>query len=108
MQSGAYPVAVLWGSHGKAILSARMYGVCVCVILKTVCACFNEYITPSLCLPPPLPFSLQKEAVTWAWDVLTNVYKLPKDRLYVTYFEGNPELNLPVDAESRDMWLSLG
>ena len=86
-----------------------MHVVCGMLILCClyVCVLPNDCSHPSLSLPPP-PFSLQKEAIAWGWDLLTNVYKLPKDRLYVTYFEGNAELNLPPDEESRDIWLSMG
>jgi alanyl-tRNA synthetase len=50
----------------------------------------------------------KEKACEWAWDLLTNVLKLPKDRLYCTYFGGNKDLNLPVDEETRDIWLGLG
>ena len=50
----------------------------------------------------------QKEVCTWAWDLLTNVFKLDKDRLYVTYFEGKPESGLEPDLETKGIWLSLG
>lgn len=43
-----------------------------------------------------------------AWDLLTNVYRLPQDQLYVTYFAGDEKLGLTADTESRDIWLSLG
>jgi hypothetical protein len=39
---------------------------------------------------------------------LTEVYKLPKDRLYVTYFEGDPKNGLAPDEEARQVWLNLG
>ncbi|URD94289.1 DHHA1 domain [Musa troglodytarum] len=45
------------------------------------------------------------EAITWAWELLTEVYKLPKDRVYATYFGGDEKLGLPADNEARDMWL---
>jgi alanyl-tRNA synthetase len=44
----------------------------------------------------------------WAWELLTERYKIPKDRLYVTYFGGNAEKGLAPDDEARDIWLSLG
>lgn len=44
------------------------------------------------------------EAIPWAWELLTEVYKLPKDRLYATYFEGDPSTGLPPDTEARDLW----
>lgn len=43
-----------------------------------------------------------------AWDLLTNVYMLSKDRLYVTYFGGCPQYNLQPDHETREIWRSLG
>ncbi|KZV83020.1 tRNA synthetase class II [Exidia glandulosa HHB12029] len=49
----------------------------------------------------------KKEAITFSWKLLTEVYGLPKDRLYVTYFEGNPAAGLEPDHEARDIWLSL-
>jgi alanyl-tRNA synthetase len=50
----------------------------------------------------------QKEAIAWAWELLTEVYKLPKDRLYVTYFEGDAKQGLEPDTEARDIWRSVG
>ena len=49
----------------------------------------------------------KKEAVTWSFDLLTNVFGLSKDRLYATYFEGNAKLGLPPDEETRDLWLQF-
>ena len=46
----------------------------------------------------------KKEAISWAWELLTGVYKLPKDRLYVTVFGGDKGDNLPVDDEAKDLW----
>lgn len=46
----------------------------------------------------------KKEAITWAWELLTEVYQLPKDRLYVTVFGGDAKDNLPVDEEAKDLW----
>ena len=46
----------------------------------------------------------KKEAIEWAWDLLTNVYGLDKDRLYVTVFEGDVKDNLPRDNEASDLW----
>ncbi|KAI9090443.1 tRNA synthetases class II (A)-domain-containing protein [Phlyctochytrium arcticum] len=48
------------------------------------------------------------EAISMAWDLLTNVYKLPKDRLYVTYFGGDEKMGLPADEEARELWLKMG
>ncbi|CAH8871047.1 unnamed protein product [Trichobilharzia szidati] len=50
----------------------------------------------------------KKEACEWAWELLTKVWKIPGDRLYVTYFGGNNTLNLPPDEEAREIWISLG
>jgi alanyl-tRNA synthetase len=44
------------------------------------------------------------EAIAWSWELLTAVYGLPKDRLYVTVFEGDPENNLPRDVEAFSEW----
>jgi alanyl-tRNA synthetase len=46
----------------------------------------------------------KKEAIAWSWELLTEVYKIPKDRLYVTVFEGDAEDNLPKDTEAYDEW----
>ena len=44
------------------------------------------------------------EAIDWAWEYLTEVLKLPKDRLYVTVFEGAPEEGLERDDEAAGFW----
>lgn len=49
----------------------------------------------------------KKEAITWAWELLTEVYKIPKDALYVTVFEGSEEENVPFDQEAWDIWKGL-
>jgi len=36
------------------------------------------------------------------------VYRLPEDRLYVTFFEGDPKNNLEPDLEAKDIWLAQG
>jgi alanyl-tRNA synthetase len=46
----------------------------------------------------------KKEALDWAWEFLTDVLKLDKDRLYVSVFEGNPAENVPFDQEAFDIW----
>jgi alanyl-tRNA synthetase len=46
----------------------------------------------------------KKEAIAWAWELLTQVYKIDKDRLYVTVFEGNKDEGLAFDQESYDAW----
>lgn len=50
----------------------------------------------------------KQEAISMAWKLLTEVYGLPKDRLYVSYFEGDAAQGLEADTEARDIWLSLG
>lgn len=46
----------------------------------------------------------KEEAIEWAWELLTKVFKLDKDRLYVTVFEGDPKENLEFDQEAYDCW----
>ncbi|OQP47045.1 alanine--tRNA ligase [Niastella yeongjuensis] len=46
----------------------------------------------------------KKEAIAWSWELLTEVYKIPKDRLYVTYFEGDASENLAKDEEAFNEW----
>ena len=46
----------------------------------------------------------KKEAIPWAWEFLTEVLKLDKDRLYVSVFEGNEAENVPFDQEAFDIW----
>ncbi len=46
----------------------------------------------------------KKEALPWAWEFLTEVLKLDKDRLYVSVFEGNEVENVPFDQEAFDIW----
>ena len=49
----------------------------------------------------------KKEAIGWAWELLTEVYKLPKDRLYVSVFEGNEADGVPFDQEAWDLWKGI-
>ena len=46
----------------------------------------------------------KEEAIGWAWELLTEVYKIPKDKLYVTVFEGDKTDNVPQDSESFNIW----
>ena len=46
----------------------------------------------------------KEEAIAWAWELLTEVYKLPKDRLYVTVFEGDAKEKLDFDQDAYDFW----
>nr|CAI5863797.1 unnamed protein product [Callosobruchus analis] len=50
----------------------------------------------------------KKEICTWAWEFLTVLLKLPKDRLYVTYFGGDKGAGLEADIECKQIWLDLG
>ncbi|MEN1704812.1 MAG: alanine--tRNA ligase [Planctomycetota bacterium] len=45
------------------------------------------------------------EAIEWAWAFLTEVAGLDGDRLYATYFEGDPGQGLEPDHEARDLWM---
>lgn len=55
----------------------------------------------------PLCFSsyFKEEAITWAFDCLTNAFGLNKDRLYATYFGGDEKQGLAPDNDARDIWL---
>ncbi len=46
----------------------------------------------------------KEDAISWAWELLTEVYKIPVDRLYVTVFEGDAKDNVPKDEESYTIW----
>ncbi|WCT10066.1 alanine--tRNA ligase [Mucilaginibacter jinjuensis] len=46
----------------------------------------------------------KKEAIAWSWELLTKVYGIDEDRLYVTYFEGDEKEGLAKDQEAYDFW----
>ena len=46
----------------------------------------------------------KKEAIAWAWELLVDVYKINKEDLYVTVFEGAEDENLSFDQEAYDFW----
>jgi alanyl-tRNA synthetase len=46
----------------------------------------------------------KKEAIAWSWELLTEVYKLDKNRLYVSIFEGDEKEGLPKDEEAYNEW----
>jgi len=46
----------------------------------------------------------KKDAIAWSWELLTEVYKIPKEKLYVTYFEGDEKEGLAKDQEAFDLW----
>ncbi|KAI4999073.1 hypothetical protein ZWY2020_059826 [Hordeum vulgare] len=45
------------------------------------------------------------QAIAYAWELLTQVYKLPTDRIYATYFGGDDKAGLAPDTDSKDIWL---
>ncbi|GGK68324.1 alanine--tRNA ligase [Rufibacter glacialis] len=47
------------------------------------------------------------DALVWSWELLTEVYKLPKDRLYVSVFQGDASENLQMDQEAFDIWKTM-
>ncbi len=49
----------------------------------------------------------KRDAINWAWELLTEVYKIPKENLYVSVFEGNPDENVPFDQQAWDIWKEL-
>ena len=49
----------------------------------------------------------KKEAIEWAWELLTEVYKIDKDILYVTVFEGCKQDGTTMDSEAYDIWKQL-
>ena len=46
----------------------------------------------------------KKEAIEWAWELLTGVFKLPAEQIYVTVFEGDEHDGVPFDNEAYDIW----
>lgn len=46
----------------------------------------------------------KKEAIEWAWELLTVVYKIDPSKLYVTVFEGDEKEGIPFDQEAYDTW----
>jgi alanyl-tRNA synthetase len=46
----------------------------------------------------------KKEAIAWAWELLSEVYKIDKERMYVTVFEGDPKEELEMDSEAFNFW----
>ncbi len=49
----------------------------------------------------------KREAIEWAWELLTEVYQIDKDRIYVTVFGGDEADGLPFDQEAFDVWKNL-
>ena len=50
----------------------------------------------------------KKEAIAWAWELLTDVWKLDKTRLHVTVFEGDLDAKIPRDDEAAGYWRAVG
>ncbi len=46
----------------------------------------------------------KKEAIEWSWELLTRVFEIPVERLYVTVFEGDDKEGLPIDEEAAAEW----
>ena len=49
----------------------------------------------------------KNEAITWSWELLTEVYKIPKDRLYATVFEGDKKESIPASTIALAKWKEL-
>lgn len=50
----------------------------------------------------------KRDACRMAWDLITKEYRIDPKRLYVTYFNGDSSMNLPVDQECYHIWRELG
>ncbi|XP_021735180.1 alanine--tRNA ligase-like [Chenopodium quinoa] len=48
----------------------------------------------------------KKEAIQWAWELLTKVYGLPANQIYATYFGGDEKAGLVADTEAKEIWLN--
>ena len=51
--------------------------------------------------PPPY---FKEEAIEWSWELLTKIYKIPEENLYVSIFKGDEKDGLPKDEESLNFW----
>ena len=49
----------------------------------------------------------KEEAIQWAWELLTKIYKIDKESLYITIFEGSKEDNTSLDQEALDIWSKI-
>ena len=50
----------------------------------------------------------KEDAINWAWELLTDIYKIDKNDLYITVFEGSKDSdNLPIDQEAIDIWKKI-
>ena len=50
------------------------------------------------------PPYFKEDAIAWSWELLTEIYNIPKEDLYVTVFEGDESEGLPADEESLNIW----
>ena len=48
----------------------------------------------------------KKEAIDWAWEILTKVYKLDVSRIYVSVFAGDSAMELDADTEAKTLWMN--
>ena len=49
----------------------------------------------------------KKEAIEWAWELITQIYKIPKEDIYVSIFEGDDKLGVGLDEEAKKYWLQF-
>ena len=49
----------------------------------------------------------KEESIRWAWELLTEVYKIPVEDLYVTIFKGSDQDNLSIDKEAYEIWSNI-
>ena len=49
----------------------------------------------------------KEESIKYAWELLTEVYKIPADDLYITIFKGSEEDNLSIDKEAYEIWSKI-
>jgi alanyl-tRNA synthetase len=49
----------------------------------------------------------KKEAIEWAWELLVDVYKIDKDRLYFTVFEGDEQDGTEMDEDAYNLWKAI-
>lgn len=91
---------------------SKMSGKTLTIILSSRCWVIGHLGIISRLVKRELRFFLlknvQKEAIAYSWELLTEVYKLPKEQLYVTYFEGDSKTRLDPDLEAKEYWLAQG
>jgi len=49
----------------------------------------------------------KEDAIKWAWELLTEVYKINKESLYITVFEGSKDDNTDLDQDAFDIWSKI-